>query len=206
MIILEEPKLIFIHNQKAAGMSVEEYLMKGLDGHKLLERHSNARDGLRVLGREKWNQYYHFGLVRNPWERLVSWYVMIQETPPKGKNQLWDYVHNNSSTFEEFIKNCTDSIIEDRDGYQYEKSFVRPQIDYFTDEDSQIIVDFIGRFESLQEDFDAVLQKVDLPAHRLPHLNVTRSKDYRDFYTSETREIVEYRFKKDIDLFGYTFE
>lgn len=205
MIIVKQPKLIFIHNQKAAGMSVENYLLSKLKGERLLERHSYACDGLDKIGLETWNQYHTFGFVRNPWDRLVSWYVMIQETPPKSKNKLWDYVHSNSTNFEEFIINCTDSIVEDRFDYRYEKSFIKPQLEYFTDKDGKIITNFIGRFENLQLDFNNVLKSVGLSEYQLPHLNQTRAKNYREFYSLKTREIVATRFKKDIDYFGYSF-
>ena len=205
MIIVEKPKVIFIHNQKAAGMSVENFLLKELAGKKLLERHSYASDGIKTIGRKKWEEHYSFGFVRNPWDRLVSWYVMIRETPQSSPNKLWDYVHSNSSTFEEFILNCTESIYDDRNGYKYEKSFIKPQYDYFTDENGNMITDFIGRFENLQSDFNKVLQKVGLGKYELPHINKTRKKDYRIFYTSKTRAIVAERFKKDIEYFGYSF-
>lgn len=168
MITVNQPKLLFIHNQKAAGMSVENYLLSKLKGKKLLERHSYACDGLDKIGPEIWNQYFTFGFVRNPWDRLVSWYVMIQETPPEGKNKLWDYVHSNSTNFEEFIINCTDSIIEDRFDYRYEKSFIKPQLEYFTDKDGKIITNFIGRFENLQSDFNSVLKSVGLSECHYP--------------------------------------
>ncbi len=205
MIQVEEPKLIFVHNQKAAGMSVEDYLTRELGGSMLLERHAYAEDGIKKLGRVAWEGYFTFGFVRNPWDRLVSWYVMIQETPPNKPNQLWEYVHEHASSFEDFIRNCTDTITEQRGGFAYRKSFIRPQYDYFTDDQGNIAVKFIGRFESLQTDFNYALVQVGLPPHQLPHLNTTRQKNYREFYTDETREIVAERFKKDIENFGYSF-
>lgn len=205
MIITEHPKLIFIHNQKTAGMSIESLLIKELSGQKLLERHSSASDGVKEIGREEWDKHYSFGFVRNPWERLVSWYVMMRETKPRGNNKLWEYVHNNAHTFEDFILKCTDTITEDRDGYLYEKSFVKPQLDYFTNEEGEVITTFIGRFEDLQDGIDKVLKQNNLPSYKLPVLNTTKKKDYRSYYTQETREIVAERFKKDIEYFGYEF-
>ena len=204
MIYADKPKLLFIHNQKVAGMSIEQFMLNSLNGQKLLERHSYAEDGIKLIGIERWEEYYSFGFVRNPWERLVSWYVMINETPPMGPNLLWDYVHNNSKSFEEFIVNCTEQSSE-RDGYIYRKSFIRPQFDYFTDKDGILRTTFIGRFENLQDDFDKVMTSVGLQKHKLPVVNKTRDKDYKSFYNKNTREIVAERFKKDINYFGYKF-
>lgn len=206
MIISEKTKLLFIHNQKAAGMSIEHILLNSFDGIKLLERHSYAEDGIEYMGREKWNEFMSFGFVRNPWSRLVSWYTMIQETPPEGKNALWEYVHQNSNSFEEFVINCTETITDVRNSYAYRKSFVRPQYDYFTDNKGELAVAFIGRFENLQDDFNTMLDKAGLASVSLPKLNPTRSKDYKSFYTNQTKDIVAQRFAKDIEKFNYTFE
>jgi chondroitin 4-sulfotransferase 11 len=205
MIVTGSPKLLFVHNQKAAGMSIERYLLGDLKGSKLLERHSYVEDGIALLGRSRWDEYHSFGFVRNPWDRLVSWYTMIQETPPSSPNSLWDYVGSRSNTFEQFITRCTDVISEERNGYVYEKSFVKPQFDYFTDETGNIAVNHIGRFENLQNDLDQILNKVGLPPMELPHLNKTRAMDYRELYTPHTQELVAERFKKDIEYFGYSF-
>lgn len=205
MILTKHPQLIFVHNQKTAGMSIEYLLKKELSGVKLLEQHSSALDGMKKLGKEEWDSYYSFGFVRNPWERLVSWCVMMQETKPRENNKLWDYIHNKANTFEEFILKCTGTITEDRDGYVYEKSFIKPQLEYFTDEEGRIITTFIGRYENLQTEINEIFQQNGLPPYELPVTNTTKKKDYRTYYTEETKEIVAKRFKKDIDYFGYEF-
>ena len=203
----ENPKTIFVHNQKTAGMSIEKYMFERLSGSKLfLERHAYVEDGINKLGEKAWEEYFSFGFVRNPWSRLVSWYTMIVETPPDKPNKLWNYVHRNSNSFNEFVENCTDELVDVRDGFNYRKSFTRNQFDYFTDSEGEISVDFIGRFENLQEDLDKVLARLGLPRYTLPIVNATKKKDYRTYYDDDTRKIVGIRFKKDIDHFGYTFE
>ena len=131
---------------------------------------------------------------------------MIVETQPDKPNKLWNYVHQNSNSFKEFVENCTDELVDVRDGFNYRKSFTRNQFDYFTDSEGEISVDFIGRFENLQEDLDKVLARLGLPRYTLPIVNATKKKDYRTYYDDDTRKIVGIRFKKDIDHFGYTFE
>lgn len=194
-------------------MSVQGFMLDNLPGAKqLLENHSYAEDAISLLGRETWDQYYTFGFVRNPWARLVSWYVMVSEMTPYKRNQpnktnkLWDYVKQNSDSFKEFVENCTEEIVDVRDGYEYRKSFTRNQYDYFTDSEGKIAVNFIGRFENLQEDFEKVLAELKLPMYELPVVNATKKKDYRSFYDENTMKIVESRFEKDIKYFGYTFD
>jgi hypothetical protein len=67
-------------------------------------------------------------------------------------------------------------------------------------------VNFIGRFETLESDYQAVASRLGVRAE-LEHLNKTRrSQRYRDAYTDEMKEIVANVYRKDIELFGYEFD
>jgi len=70
--------------------------------------------------------------------------------------------------------------------------------------DGAVIVDFIGRYETLATDLAYVGDRLGLPL-ALPHLNRSAHAHYRDYYTDETRAIVAARFARDIERFGYTF-
>jgi hypothetical protein len=67
-------------------------------------------------------------------------------------------------------------------------------------------LDFIGRFENLQEDMRKVAQIIGLPTVDLPHLVKTKHKHYSKYYDNETEQITRERYTRDIELFNYTFE
>ena len=73
-------------------------------------------------------------------------------------------------------------------------------------------VDFVGRYENLEQDFAEVARRIGLPSSLvLPRLQaVSRpagSRDsYRAYYTEETRRVVGDRFGNDVELFQYRFE
>lgn len=207
MYISETRKFIAIHNQKTGSTSIHHHMQQTIpDLAPLLPRHTFASDGIGLLGREAWEEYYSFGFVRNPWARLVSWYSMIIERPGRGTNNtFWEYVRHNSHDFTSFIRNCTAEITEPIDGYMRSRSFVKNQVDYFTDSRGAIAVSRIGRYENLDDDFNSILQDLGMPQHKLAWLNPTKSKDYRSYYTDETAAIVAKRFEKDIARFGYRF-
>src|SRR5215216_1616703 len=147
VFVSDSRKVVFVHIQKTGGITVDRLLNERIPDLRLVgTRHGFASLGMDEL--DDWDEYFKFAFVRNPWDRLVSWYSMVT-TMPKDGNELWRYVHDNSSTFEEFIYNCTDEV-EIKDGVHY--SFAYNQLDYVTDDHGNLLVDFIGRLENFDND------------------------------------------------------
>jgi hypothetical protein len=68
------------------------------------------------------------------------------------------------------------------------------------------IVDFIGRYENLQEDFNNICNAIGITPVELLHKNKSkRPRNYRKLYNNTTKKIVAKVFAKDIELFKYTF-
>lgn len=212
MLVSHKAKFIFVHVQKTAGLSFQAVLQEHFpDLVRWHGWHGHAKDGIAEWGLERWNEYYSFGFVRNPWDRLVSYYSMIdarrrrlpfykrwQHSP--FKQEIWNQVVQKGHTFEEFIDNCTD-IIFDRGCY---KSFSFNQIDYLTDLNGGIAVNKIGRFENLLVDTSEIFDSLGIKA-ALPVNNPSKHGHYRDWYDERTREIIADRFARDIAAFGYEF-
>lgn len=202
MLISEKYKFIFVHIQKTGGTSIMEALAKVVPDLKPLGfKHDGIDEAVKILGRKRLKEYYKFAFVRNPWSRLVSWYSMIVNTPYK-ITKLRSYLRNNSNSFEGFVRNCVDEVV-DVDGTQ---SFAKNQIGYINS-DGEIVIDFVGKYENLVRDFGLVASKLGLKNIRLPHVSHGSSYGhYSEFYTDETRDIVAKRFDRDINYFNYTFD
>jgi sulfotransferase famil protein/sulfotransferase family protein len=201
VFVSESHKLIFVHIQKTGGVTVDRLLNERIpDLRGLVARHGFASQGMDQV--DEWNEYFKFAFVRNPWDRLVSWYTMVTSFPRAG-NELWHYVHANSSTFEEFIYNCTDEV-EIKEGVHY--SFAYNQLDYVTDEQGNLLVDFIGRLETFDKDVQEVFRRIGYELETVPHKNRSGHQHYSTFYTPETEMVVRERFERDIEYFGYEFE
>ena len=141
-------------------------------------------------GEEEFRSYFKFGFVRNPWDRVVSLYFRTDGLQMKDK-----------MTFDEFV-----------DWIKYSSSTcIHPvphtnQLDWLVDPHGNVLVDFIGKFENIQKDWELIADKHGLPM-KLPHKNKSLNERnfYTEYYSKKTKEIVESKFRVDIEFFDYTF-
>ena len=74
-----------------------------------------------------------------------------------------------------------------------------------TDQSGKIIVDFVGRYENLQDDFNFVCDKIKIPRINLSYVNRTKHGVYSGYYDDETKKIIAEKTKIDIEKFKYEF-
>jgi hypothetical protein len=218
-----------VHIPRTGGSSIETVFLdlRGLTWQRrralLLSRNDRPDRGPRRLAhlcaseyvscgylpQREFDAYYKFAFVRNPWSRLVSEY--------KFRLKYHRY------SFQEFIFSHFPNP-----GWTDFYSHIRPQTDFLFDEKGVQLVDFIGRFEKLQQDFDIVCSRLGIPERPLPHIrqeahlklrwghvkernNLWRrywhkDKPYERFYkTKDMVELVGRIYRSDIDAFGYKF-
>ena len=180
---------VFIHINKTAGTSIGNAI--GLP----VKHHQTAREIIAKIGRDKWNTAYKFTLVRNPWDKVVSHY---QYRRKRNKTE----VATRNVSFSEWVKK---TYGPDKDPFFYNnpKAF-QPQVEWLKDDQGRIAIDFIGKFESINDDFDQIKSIIGIEAE-LPHLNASKRAGYQSYYDDETRQIVARWFHEDIEAFGYSF-
>jgi len=176
---------------------------------------SRAEHFRTVIGEEIYNNAWSVAIVRNPWDRYISNWKWLTRESCKYNN----YTKNSNSviTFETFVKESIRCYGTHKSAYDHQRWHIRNQIEHIVDSNGNIIVDHIGRFEKLQEEFDLICKKSNLDL-QLPHLNRVghysaepeKSKPisihYSEYYNQELIDIVADRCKKDIDLFKYDYE
>jgi len=203
MLISKKRKFIFIHIYKTAGTSVTYALRPRWINvmHHLIEKinpttqfgqgsfpiHIKARELIQAIGKETFDSYFSFAIVRNPWDWQVSLYkyMLIDTYLPQ---------HDLAKSFGSF-----DNYIRWRCAEE-----VRFQKDFICLEDGELLVDFVAKYERLDADFKIICSRIGLSAS-LPKLNVSNTKPYRQFYNEETKELVRRAYEPDIRLFGYEF-
>jgi len=156
-------------------------------------------------------EYFSFSFVRNPWSRLLSCYrdkVLFQAegfTNSTRRAGVADCFARHEQitagmTFDEFIA-AVASIPDDAADAHF-----RSQYTFIANTKGDVSVDFVGRFESLNRDLVEIQQRAGMPRFELPLSQVTGTgTHYRDHYGPNARALVETRFAKDIELFGYVF-
>ena len=180
-MIIGKYKAIHVHIPKCAGMSIEAAF-----GAKKLGQHYHKRRFIRTFGAHKWEKYFKFAFVRNPWDRFVSLYHFrkkYQKSHIKGRS----------------FKQCMMRLFDEYPQRVH-------QMHYWVMLGDDPIVDFIGRFENLNEDFEKVCKMIGAEGITLPHVNKTDHVHYSHYYDDECLEFVAANCKRDIELFGYKFE
>ncbi len=193
-----EHKCVFIHVPKAAGISVGT----GLFGH-VTGFHRSIAGYQTILSQREFETFFKFTFVRNPWDRLVSAYFFLKQGGIGHADRRWAAQHLTPyQSFDAFVR-----VWVDRENVRSWVHF-RPQHLYLCLPGERApAVDFIGFYENLADDYETIRSRlaIGLP---LKQSNVTHSKgrDYRAYYTKETKDIVADAYREDIELFGYDFE
>lgn len=209
MLISHSKEFIFIHNYKVAGSSVTEALGKYGAKHpqyssvkdKLyykfgiypkvwsggkLKFHSKAKEIKGLIPDKIFDSYFKFGFVRNPWDWQVSLY---------NYGRTWKDHHQRElmlsfKTFDEYIEWRVNNEI-------------RLQKEFFYDDKGNCLVDFVGKFEQLEKDFDEICQKLKIKAV-LPHTNKTNmGKPFLSYYSPKSVDLIYEAFIDDVKTFGY---
>lgn len=218
MLISYTHKFIFFHVAKVAGLSIREALnpyvqeperFKILRPPKIIHGkanplyemwqntllHAKARDVRKELQGNIYDNFYKFAFVRNPWDWQVSMYHFILKDPAHVRHGIV----SSMSGFEEYLE----WVIATRNPYPRGAS--KLQWDVLSDDQGNIITDFVGRYETLAQDFAHVCRVIGINAS-LPKINTTTHRDYRSYYNERTKNMVAEHFKEDIELFAYTFD
>lgn len=188
---------IFVHIPKAAGISINKALFDNYGGgHKIAQKYK------RIFGPLVFKKYYKFTFVRDPYTRLLSAYKFLK----KGGFHLNDretvWAEENLSefrSFDDFVRNW----INERSIWSY--MHFKPQYYFVCDNNSNLMVDFVGKFENIEVDFEKVCQQLNVE-NRLQHHNKTtrENEDWKSYYSDYSLKKVAEIYRKDFEIFNYS--
>lgn len=190
-------------------------------------KHIWAKGMRKQVGKNTWDNYFKFAFVRNPYDMIVSLYSMYTQYPEYTNRELYPALYhpwNQYDSFNEMVLGMGHDIHEPDDQWrrQLDKLNAQTHTDvwnglanlytsYLTESwkgengYGEILVDFVGRFENLDEDFAFACEQIGLPSYELIHHGATEHRPYSELYSDEAREIVSKHFEIDIDRFNYKF-
>ena len=220
IFISHEAKVIWQRVGKCASCSIKEHLENNTPD---LEKFTSV-EKKKVIEEKYFNEYYKFMFVRNPYERLVSAYRNKIEFKTSGQRvsagwimEEWLKENISFSTFIERITHSEDILVANshwRPYWKFKETFEHE-------------FDFIGKVENFETDFSIVCNSIDIPAKNIPHKNmslkgkkawerrkkalksnipIAKPYHYSEYYTNETRNLVEKAYAQDLKDFNYSYE
>lgn len=203
MIISHKYKFIFIKTRKTAGTSLEVYLSNFCGEDDILTpifphvephmaknyegyfNHISASEVKAKVGEKIWKEYFVFCVERNPWDKTLSYYHMINKR------------NGDTITFEQYLSGSDFCI----DFPAYTSS----------DNSKEIIVDKVLRYENLNEELAVIFKELGIPFDG--ELNVRAKSEYRtdkshysSVYSPEQARLIADAFRNEIELFGYSYQ
>jgi len=170
MVINEEHNFIFVHVFRTGGSSMDN----ALPGTKLLE---DTHKKLEAV--PNWENYFSFGVVRNPWDRIVSAYHFSIKTK--------QFI----GTFDDYVQRFAHGDLRTRKQYA--------QHDMIKN------CNYVIRFEHLQEDLNDVCNHLNMLPVQLLHIWKTDHSPYTEMYNDEQKQIIADASSGDIEEYGFTF-
>ncbi|MGH8519156.1 MAG: sulfotransferase family 2 domain-containing protein [Panacagrimonas sp.] len=178
-MISHPDRCIFLHQRKCAGTAIKEaFGLRTEDS----DWHTYNDGVLDPAFAERPAGYLVFSIVRNPWDRFVSGWKYCKSTRDRSLRQVL--------------------LDPPREGHDY-RHLTRPQHQILLDQDGKPVYDVLLHYETLQDDFDQLCERLGRRTQQLAERNRGSHAPYRDYFDDETRRLLAERYARDIELFGY---
>jgi len=199
--------LLFVHIPKCAGGTIKYYFNITYNEQPNNYGHCKLCSYKNEVPSFDYDKFFKFTCLRNPWDRLLSLFKFRTQASLRKKDTYWNNIVQKKINFKNWIK----IIKEDT---EYRSIHCASYFSYLSHNKANIDMDFIINFHNFKEDFNKIkvfknrkiyyLPKDKKTKHKFKHSS--KHKDFRNYYDSDSIEIVANIYKKDIDLFNYDFD
>ncbi len=199
-----EKRFLFVHVPKTGGNSIQSILRKysedqivcatphqdGIERFAVrndrfnTEKHSTLTHYKNVLGAEVYHSLFRFSVIRNPWDMMISHYF----SPHRGVC-VWD-----RSKFIALV-GSTPPI----------RHYICDNTKSGGTHDLTADIQYLMKFEDLENEFRRVCEMIGVPFHPLPVRNRSDRKHYTQYYDEALIQLVHEKFQEEILLMGYHF-
>jgi len=167
--------------------------LKGMTSAGRLWKHSTLLDVYGLVNQAQIDDYFCFTLVRNPWDRMVSYYHWLRD-------QNFDHPAvglAKSRGFSDFINHAQTVTTVRRNAY----------VSYMLDESGKDAANAYIRLEHLKADLEPLQKHLGFALGEIPVENRSaRREAYQSYYTAQDAALIAEICGPDIDQFGYRFE
>ena len=189
----ERHRCVFIHVPKTGGLSVASALF----GH---EATSHRPVSAFIAADEaRFEQYFSFAFVRNPFDRLYSAYRFLKGGGRTIEDARFaEQIGLARMPFPEFVVRLLPRL-EVRTWVHF-----LPQTAFLVHR-GRVRVDHVGRFETIERDFETIRLRLRIETASLPHVNPSAEsrRPFEANFTPEAVRVVEKIYRKDLETFGY---
>jgi hypothetical protein len=213
MIVSHHRRYVFVHIPKTGGTSLTLALeagagpddiilsdtpegrrrrgrVRGVQAAGRLWKHSRLADIEGLVAPEALDEYLLVTLVRNPWDRAVSYYHWL-----RGQGFAHPTVDlARALPFADFLRHPETAA-----------ALGVAAAEYLTDAEGRERTGHYLRLEHLAEDAGPIARRIGLPPGPLPRANRTERGDYRLYYDDALAEHLGALAAEDVARFGYRF-
>lgn len=204
MIINHQYRFCFFAIPRTASKAVSKVLIDELNSEAILKMHSGYNEFFEQASPDE-RQYFSFTTVRHPMDSVVSAYFKkksnhngrfsrgtFKDGRPIGQQAMneYNFITKNDASFQDYFLHF------------YHQPYHKPRHELTASK-----VDYLMRYEQLQDDFDTVMNQLNLPTLKIPVFNKTsgRDVDYLSFYTADIRDRARLVFGPIMKDWGYDF-
>lgn len=195
---MNKQEILFLHTPKVAGSSINTTPLAKSIKYKVHSFKGDVYQKIKEIGAEN---TFSFGFVRNPYSRFVSLYNYFYKMDEN--HMFYKYnapivnVIRKYPTFNDFC--LAFESLRLKGNFHF-----RPQAGYFESEVPSYSVDFIGKYESLQADYDALCELLNIEKFALPTVNSSgKVTNFMELYSDDAKNIVQDFYERDFVLFDY---
>ena len=202
MIVSHRHRFVFLHIPKTAGTSI----CVGL-GLRSGETGGWVKDSCVIVGRTKHHivpqeipeNYFVFTFVRNPWDRILSYYMFRND--PRNADRKSIHPKERKISFKKWLQQL-DKFKKYRRINRAFSIAISQQADIIEN-----FAAYVGRYEFLERDIQFICKKVGMttPVLQIVNSSTKKTRPYGEYYDAESRDIVAQMYNKDIELFDYKF-
>jgi hypothetical protein len=173
---------------------VRRFVLRKQDTGKFKE-HFSAQMIREKIPRSTWDTYFNFTIVRHPYDRIVSSFYFVRKMVPRLKHRRY----HDLDDFDQYIR--------------YRAGDINTNWSFYTENDKSL-VDFIVRFEKMEEDLEIVSERIGLQHNLYDDMkNIHTKNSFRPkgsrpekLLTKRHKAIIDELCSKEMELCGYNRE